>query len=99
MLKRIEICNYIKLISQWLAFISIQGRRLIYFSTYKFTSKQIEAVNCWFDVFPCLNVSNLFESLQEIKIKIESRLHCVDIHDDEAVTWKKIRKVKGIWDL
>ena len=41
-----------------------------------------------FSLLPCLFVlyRMLFESVVEIKIKIKSRLHCIDIYDDDCMS-------------
>jgi len=37
-----------------------------------------------FSLFPCSCALMLFESLVEIKIESGSRLHCIDIYDDDC---------------
>ena len=48
------------------------------------TSLQVNKEKLLIDNFFCVCVSILIQSFVEIKIEIESRLHCIDIHDDDC---------------
>ena len=65
---------------QWrrLYYLSLTSNKL--YSNYKFTSKQREADNDSFSLFPCsmfLCIYVLFKTLIERKIESVSRLHCI----------------------
>ena len=57
-----------------------------FFSNYRFTSTQREALNLqplYVSIF--MSIIMLFKNLVEIKIEIISRLRCIDKYDDECV--------------
>ena len=49
--------------------------------------------------YPCLCVSMLFKSLLGVKIEITSRLHCIDIYDDDCTLLKNLPEVGvSVWN-
>ena len=52
---------------------------------YNFTSKQGVAVKWKLLLASMFMLSLLFKSLLQIKIEIESRLHSIDIYDDDSL--------------
>ena len=66
---------------QWYAFISIF---IIINKVYATVGRVY--INTMKLLFVCiLCVFNLFESLVQIKIEIESRLHCIDLYEDDCM--------------
>ena len=66
------------------SFNSNKISKFSFFSNYKFTSKQRVAVNWKILLASMFMLSLLFKSLLEIKIEIETRLHSIDIYDDDS---------------
>ena len=54
---------------------------LFKFYFLKFTSKQKKLLIDSVSLFPCLFALMMFKSL--VEIKIESRLHCINIYDED----------------
>ena len=63
------------------------GRHLNQYNEDDFSIKVFISIKLFIDSFFHVYVSLLFDGLIEIKIKIESRFYCIDINDDDCISF------------